>query len=92
MRDSVNGAGFSKENEEYKAMFLDGALLDIALRRNSAPSRGHRPARSRGARTRPGKEARLETGLEIMVPLFVAKGKAIRVDTALQKCLQVQTM
>jgi hypothetical protein len=31
------------------------------------------------------KEARLETGLEIMVSLFIAKGGIVRVDTAERK-------
>jgi hypothetical protein len=33
------------------------------------------------------KEARLETGLLIMVPLFIANGDIIRVDTARKKYL-----
>jgi hypothetical protein len=31
------------------------------------------------------KAAKLETGLEIMVPLFIAKGEMIRVDTESRK-------
>ena len=59
---------FLKENEEYKALRLDGRLLDIVLPPQiplkvveTAP-----PARS-GATTS-WKEAKLETGLEVMVP------------------------
>jgi hypothetical protein len=33
------------------------------------------------------KEAKLETGLQIMVPLFIANGDIVRVDTAEKKYL-----
>ena len=76
---------FLKENEEYKALLLDGRLLDIVLPPQislkvveTAP-----PARS-GLNTA-WKEAKLETGLQVMVPLFIAKGETIRVDTASKK-------
>jgi elongation factor P len=82
---------FLKENEEYKAMFLDGALLDIVLPPqvplqvlDTAP-----PVRS-GSDTA-WKAAKLETGLEIMVPLFITKGETIRVDTATRKYAGKQT-
>jgi elongation factor P len=39
----------------------------------------------RGGSDSAWKEARLETGLQIMVPLFIAKGETIRVDTAAKK-------
>ena len=35
----------------------------------------------RGGSDSTWREAKLETGLEIMVPLFIAKGERIRVDT-----------
>jgi elongation factor P len=79
--------GFLKENEEYKAFRLDGRLLDIVLPPQiplkvveTAP-----PARS-GATTS-WKEAKTETGLLVMVPLFIANGDVIRVDTAGKKYL-----
>ena len=37
------------------------------------------------------KEAKLETGLQIMVPLFIANGEIIRVDTAGKKYLGKDT-
>ena len=37
------------------------------------------------------KEAKLETGLQIMVPLFIANGDIIRVDTAEKKYLGKDT-
>jgi len=79
--------GFLKENEEYKALRLDGRLLDIVLPPqvslkvvDTAP-----PVRSDLGSS--WKEAKLETGLSIMVPLFIANGEIIRVDTAEKKYL-----
>jgi len=77
---------FLKENEEYKALLIEGRLLDIVLPPQiplkvvdtAAPVRG-------GSSDSTWKEAKLETGLQIMVPLFIAKGDTIRVDTAGKK-------
>jgi elongation factor P len=83
--------GFLKENEEYKALRLDGRLLDIVLPAqiplkvvDTAP-----PARSDLGSS--WKEAKLETGLSIMVPLFIANGEIIRVDTVEKKYLGRET-
>jgi elongation factor P len=83
--------GFLKENEEYKALRLDGRLLDIVLPPqvslkvvDTAP-----PVRSDLGSS--WKEAKLETGLSIMVPLFIANGEIIRVDTAEKKYLGRET-
>jgi elongation factor P len=77
---------FLKENEEYKALLIEGRLLDIVLPpliplkvvETATPVRG-------GSTDSTWKEARLETGLQIMVPLFIAKDETIRVDTAAKK-------
>ena len=77
---------FLKENEEYKALLIEGRFLDIVLPPQiplkvvdtATPVRG-------GSSDSTWKEARLETGLQIMVPLFIAKGETIRVDTAAKK-------
>ena len=76
---------FLKENEEYKAMLLEDKLLDIVLPPqvplkvvNTAPP-------VRGGSDATWKAARLETGIEVMVPLFIASGETIRVDTATRK-------
>ena len=83
--------GFLKENEEYKALRLDGRLLDIVLPAqiplkvvDTAP-----PVRSDFGSS--WKEAKLETGLSIMVPLFIANGEIIRIDTAEKKYLGRET-
>jgi elongation factor P len=82
---------FLKENEEYKALRLDGRLLDIVLPSqiplkvvDTAP-----PART--GLNSSWKEAKLETGLQIMVPLFIANGEIVRVDTAERKYLGRET-
>lgn len=82
---------FLKENEEYKAMLLEGKLLDIVLPPqvplkvvNTAPP-------IRGGSDNTWKEAKLETGLEIMVPLFIAVGETVRVDTASRKYVGRET-
>jgi len=76
---------FLKENEEYRALFLEGRLLDITLPgqvtlriEETAPS-------VRGGSDSAWKPAKLETGLEIMVPLFLHKEEHVRVDTATRK-------
>lgn len=76
---------FLKENEEYKAMILDGALLDIVFPPQIPLQIVETAPPLKGGSDAAWKEAKLETGLEIMVPLFLAKGDTIRVDTATKK-------
>jgi len=76
---------FLKENEEYKALFLEGKLLDIVLPPQIPLQVVDTAAPTRGGSDSAWKEAKLETGLEIMVPLFIAKGETIRVDTVAKK-------
>ncbi len=78
---------FLKENEEYKALLLDGSLLDIVLPPQIPLKVVETAAPIRGGSDSAWKEAKLETGLQIMVPLFIAKGETIRVDTAAKKYL-----
>src|SRR3974390_214498 len=76
---------FLKENEEYKALLLDGRLLDIVLPPAVPLKVTETAAPIRGGSDAAWKEATLETGLQIMVPLFIAKGETIRVDTVTKK-------
>jgi len=76
---------FLKENEEYKALFLEGNLLDIVLPPQIPLLVVDTAAPIRGGADTAWKPAKLETGLEVMVPLFIAKGETIRVDTAEKK-------
>jgi elongation factor P len=78
---------FLKENQEYKALLLDGRLLDIVLPPQIPLQVVETAPPARSSLNSAWKEARLETGLQIMVPLFIANGEIIRVDTAEKKYL-----
>jgi len=82
---------FLKENEEYKALRLDGRLLDLVLPPQLPLKVVDTAPPSRGGSDGAWKEAKLETGLKIMVPLFIAIGEIIRVDTAGKKYLGRET-
>jgi len=76
---------FLKENQEYRALLLDGSLLDLVLPPQVALQVTETAPAIRGGSDATWKEATLETGLRIMVPSFVAKGESVRVDTVGQK-------
>ena len=82
---------FLKENEEYKALRLDGRLLDIVLPPQIPLKVVDTTPPARGGLNSAWKEAKLETGLQIMVPLFIATGEIIRVDTTGKKYLGRET-
>ena len=82
---------FLKENEEYKVLRLDGRLLDIVLPPQISLKVVDTAPASRTALNSSWKEAKLETGLQIMVPLFVANGDILRVDTTEKKYLGKDT-
>ena len=82
---------FLKENEEYKALRLDGRLLDIVLPPQISLKVVDTFPPARGGVNSSWKEAKLETGLQIMVPLFIANGEIVRVDTAGKKYLGRET-
>jgi len=77
--------GFIKENVEYRALLLDGKLLDIALPPQVTLQIVATDPPIRGATDSTWKPAKLDTGLEIMVPLFIANGEKVHVDTAARK-------
>jgi len=76
---------FLKENEEYKALFVEGKLLDIVLPAQVPLQIVETAPPVRGSSDSAWKEAKLETGLQLMVPLFIANGETIRVETATKK-------
>jgi elongation factor P len=76
---------FIKENEEYRALFIDGRPVDITLPPTVSLEVADTAAPIRGGADAAWKPARLDTGLEIMVPLFIAPGEKIRVDTTARK-------
>ena len=82
---------FLKDNEENKALRLDGRLLGLVLPPQSPLKVVDTAPPTRGGPDGAWKEAKLETGLQIMVPRFVANGEMIRVDTAVKKYLGKET-
>jgi elongation factor P len=76
---------FIRENEQYRALLLEGRLVDIVLPPSVALAVADTAAPIRGGSDATWKPARLDTGLEIMVPLFIAPGEKIRVDTTERK-------
>ena len=76
---------FLKENDEYRAMFLEGKLLDVILPAQVPLQVAETAAPIRGGSDSAWKPAKLETSLEIVVPLFIAKDEIVRVDTATRK-------
>jgi elongation factor P len=78
---------FLKENDEYRALLLEGKLLDIVLPPSVPLQVVDTAPPIRGGSEATWKPAKLETGLEIMVPLFIAAGETVRVDTQERKYL-----
>lgn len=76
---------FIKEDMEYKGMFLEGTFIDIVLPPSIPLKVVETGPAIRGGSDSTWKPAKLETGLEIMVPLFIETGEIIRVDTADKK-------
>jgi elongation factor P len=74
---------FLVEGEQYRVMFADGQpimlempeIVSIKVKMTAAP--GH----SVGTAANITKEATLENGLEVRVPLFIKTGDVIRIDT-----------
>ena len=74
---------FLKEGEEYRVMFVDGRPLSLELP-EIVPlkvAQTAAPSHSVGAAGSVLKEATLENGLVVRVPLFIKMGDTIRVDT-----------
>ena len=76
---------FIKENIEYRALLFDGRLLDVVLPPNVTFEVVDTAPPTSGGSVAAWKPARLDDGLEIMVPLFIASGEKIRVDTTERK-------
>jgi elongation factor P len=78
-----NQANFLVEGAEYRGRFIDGALASLEVPdivplqvQLTAPAE-----HSVGTASNITKEAVLENGLEVRVPLFIKTGDTIRVDT-----------
>ncbi len=76
---------FLKEGEEYRTIFLEGKLLDVLVPDQVVLKVVETGPPQRGSSDSTWKQARLETGVEIMVPLFIETGENIRVDTKEKK-------
>lgn len=76
---------FLREGEEYKTLFIDGKLVDVVLPDQVTLQVVETGPAQRGSSDSTWKPAKLETGLEIMVPLFIETGERIRVDTTERK-------
>jgi elongation factor P len=82
---------FIKEDEEYRALLLEGKLLDIILPTHVTLQVLETPPAQKGGSDSTWKPAKLEGGLEIMVPLFIEIGDKVRVETAGRKYLGKET-
>jgi elongation factor P len=74
-----------RENDEYRTWMMEGRLLDITLPSQVCLQVVETAPPIRGGSDSAWKPAKLDTGLEIMVPLFIAPGERIRVDTTNHK-------
>jgi elongation factor P len=83
---------FLKENEEYRALILESKLLDIVLPLQVTLKIVETSPPMKGGSDSTWKEAQLETGLQIMVPLFIEQGEAVRVDTQQRKYMGKETL
>ncbi len=78
---------FLRENVEYRALFLEGKILDIVLPESVPLTVEQTGPPQRGGQSSAYKSAVLEGGLEVMVPVFIATGDRIKVDTRTRKYL-----
>lgn len=75
-------ASYLKENAEVDLLTYEGEVLDVALPPNvvlrvAATDPGYKGDTASGA----VKPAIMETGLRVMVPLFIGEGADLRIDT-----------
>jgi elongation factor P len=77
-----DAASYLKENEEVDLLTYQGEVLDVALPPNvvlrvAQTEPGYKGDTASGG----GKPAIMETGLRVIVPLFIGEGDELRVDT-----------
>jgi elongation factor P len=82
---------FLRENEEYRALLLEGKLLEIVLPDHVAMAVVETGAPQKGVADATWKPARVEGGLEVLVPPFIAVGDVVRVDTRDRKYLRKES-
>lgn len=76
---------FLKENEEYRALVLEGRLLDVLLPDAMKLKVLQTAPAQHGGGDSAWKPAQLEGGLTIQVPLFIGAGETLLVDTKTRK-------
>ncbi len=78
---------FLKEGQEFRVMFVEGRplMLDLPEIVTLKVAVTAAPQHAIGNEGSVLKEAQLENGLQVHVPLFIKSGDAIRVDTRTQK-------
>jgi elongation factor P len=74
-----------KEEAECKVLFWEGKLMTIELPGQVALRVKETTPPQKGGTDATWKPAILETGLEVMVPLFIAQGDLLRIDTQTRK-------
>jgi len=73
---------YLKENDEYKILFFEGNPLNVDLPTSVILRiQSTEPAVKGDSVTNITKNATLETGLQVRVPLFVREGESVKVDT-----------
>jgi elongation factor P len=73
---------YLKENEEYRILFFEGNPLNLDLPTSVVLKiASTEPAVKGDSVTNITKNATLETGLKVKVPLFIKEGELIKVDT-----------
>lgn len=78
---------FLRENEEYKALYVDGKFLSIQLPDHVALKVEQTAPPQRASQQSALKPATMEGGLEVLVPMFITTGEVIKVDTRDRKYL-----
>jgi elongation factor P len=89
-KDSLSGAeDFLMENEEYKILFFEGEAIDLDLPASVILKVIEaEPAVKGDTVSNLTKGAKLETGLEVKVPLFIKVGDKIKIDTRSKEYLE----
>jgi elongation factor P len=78
---------FIKDEDEYKASFLSGKLMDIELPLQVVLEVAETAPGQKGGTMASWKPAKMVGGLELMVPLFISNGDKIRVSPQDKKYL-----
>jgi len=82
---------FLKEEEQYRALLLEGRLMDIVFPDYAVMKVLETGAPQHGVGDATWKPAKLENDLEILVPPFIATGDSIRVDTRERKYVKKES-